>query len=813
MRNLFHMSQRAVHRLAELQNRIALLFCCIVLASGIAAAQSVNLAWDASTESSLAGYKIYTGKASRSYSSAVTLGKVTTYTTPTLTPGTYYFAVTAYSTSGVESAYSNEVLATVSSSSDTTPPVISGITVSNITPTGATVSWTTNEASDTQVEYGNSTAYGTLAPLNTASATSHSQLLGSLAAGTTYYFRVRSKDASGNLAISAGSSFKTASATGDATAPTVTTTQPASGSAVSGIITVSASATDNVAVIGVQFLLNGAALGVEDTSAPYSISWNTPSYANGSYMLSARARDAAGNTRTSAAVTITLQNTTLTTGLQAGFPFSEGSGSSSLDMSPNANNALLFGSSWGTGRFGSALAFNGATSYARTGIRNIPAPNRPQTLSTYFFTTSIPGSTQVMMRTSNTTANTDLNLGFRNSRLGVWNEGSIWFVSAAIPSAGLWHHVAYTFNGTTHSLYVDGVLAATSTLTPGNVAISTMELGRGSHTRWYFAGRLDEVRIYNRALSSSEINSSRTNPMGGVTAAAATSLTQAEPGIEPAATAVPLSTSAETLDVTRTFSGAADDAGRGGKRPAPGSSPMVRSDMTKSTFSSEEPVELTQFVVENPGSTNLPVELKTWVASSSRAPVSLGISGEDGTFVVPAGVQSELGPVKVFGPSENPAAGSYFVISRMIDPVTGETLSESRSSFVISPATGGDTVPLESPIADGISVSVNLSAPSYSTGDVISVTDLAITNSGTRPTAVQVKIWLESRGIQPVSIMRAGADGYMLIPAGSELTFYQPRDLAVSEDLPRGDYALRCRVLDPVTGQLLADRSVYFEVQ
>ena len=77
----------------------------------------------------------------------------------------------------------------------------------------------------------------------------------------------------------------------DTTAPIVTLTSPSAGT-VSGNVTVSATATDTVGVVGVQFLLNGSPIGPEDTTAPYSIAWNSTSVANGGpYLLSARARD------------------------------------------------------------------------------------------------------------------------------------------------------------------------------------------------------------------------------------------------------------------------------------------------------------------------------------------------------------------------------------------------------------------------------------------------------------------------------------------------------------------------------------------
>ena len=93
---------------------------------------------------------------------------------------------------------------------------------------------------------------------------------------------------------------------GDTTPPSAAITGPANGATVSDAVTVTASASDNVGVAGVQFRLDGANLGAEDTTAPYSISWDTSTSSPGSHTLSAVARDAAGNTTPSAAVTVTV---------------------------------------------------------------------------------------------------------------------------------------------------------------------------------------------------------------------------------------------------------------------------------------------------------------------------------------------------------------------------------------------------------------------------------------------------------------------------------------------------------------------------
>jgi len=75
-----------------------------------------------------------------------------------------------------------------------------------------------------------------------------------------------------------------------------------------GTVPLGAIATDNVGVVGLQFLLNGAPLGPEDMVEPWSLPWDTTTVLNGVYLISARARDAAGNSATSTPVTVTVIN-------------------------------------------------------------------------------------------------------------------------------------------------------------------------------------------------------------------------------------------------------------------------------------------------------------------------------------------------------------------------------------------------------------------------------------------------------------------------------------------------------------------------
>lgn len=100
----------------------------------------------------------------------------------------------------------------------------------------------------------------------------------------------------------------------DGTAPTGSISSPAAGATVSGTVTVTASAADNVAVAGVQFLVDGQPVGAEDTVAPFSYAWDSRLVLNGSHTLSARVRDAVGNVATTSGTTVTVSNAADTTG-------------------------------------------------------------------------------------------------------------------------------------------------------------------------------------------------------------------------------------------------------------------------------------------------------------------------------------------------------------------------------------------------------------------------------------------------------------------------------------------------------------------
>jgi PKD repeat protein len=127
--------------------------------------------------------------------------------------GTYTARVTVRDSAGATASMSKTISVTTAIVVDNTPPAISARAASSVTAGAATITWTTNELSDSQVEFGQTTAYGRITPLKPPLVTGHSVRLRELASRTLYHYRVKSRDAAGNLAVSADATFTTLAAT------------------------------------------------------------------------------------------------------------------------------------------------------------------------------------------------------------------------------------------------------------------------------------------------------------------------------------------------------------------------------------------------------------------------------------------------------------------------------------------------------------------------------------------------------------------------------------------------------------------------
>jgi hypothetical protein len=111
-----------------------------------------------------------------------------------------------------------------------------------------------------------------------------------------------------DLTTAAYSLYATAESNSDSTPPSVAITTPGQGATVFGTVVVSADASDNVGVAGVQFWVDSLDLGAQVTAGPYAVGWDTATTANGPHTLTAVARDTTGNLTTSAPVTVTVLN-------------------------------------------------------------------------------------------------------------------------------------------------------------------------------------------------------------------------------------------------------------------------------------------------------------------------------------------------------------------------------------------------------------------------------------------------------------------------------------------------------------------------
>ncbi len=284
---------------AAIINLVLLCFPCF--------AGTVSLKWDANTEPSLAGYKVYykadsatlpfNGAGATEGASPIDVRNQNSATVSGLNPAhTYYFAITAYDTSGVESAYSNIV--TISESA---PPSVSITSPANNSSVSGTVSVTANASDNAGVVKVELYVNGVLTASDSSAPYLFAWDTAPLSVGS-YTLSAKAYDAAGNVGLSGNLSVTVVK---DNVAPVVAIKMPVSNAALSGTVAVSATASDNIGVAKVEFYVDGA-LSAAINTIPYIYYWNANAAAGGSHILSARAYDAAGNVSSSNLVTVSI---------------------------------------------------------------------------------------------------------------------------------------------------------------------------------------------------------------------------------------------------------------------------------------------------------------------------------------------------------------------------------------------------------------------------------------------------------------------------------------------------------------------------
>jgi hypothetical protein len=193
------------------------------------------------------------------------------------------------------------------------------------------------------------------------------------------------------------------------------------------------------------------------------------------------------------------------------------------DGSGSANNGTIDGALRSAqGRFGGALSFDGVNDRVTVPDSNSLDLTTGMTLMAWVRPTAAGGTWRtVVAKDAGTTLSyvlySNRNTNVPNSELFI--GGRLRFVNgtAQLP-LNTWTHLASTYDGTTLRLFVNGAQVATTAFA-GSITTSTGPLVIGGNSVWseWFAGSLDEVRVYNRPLTAGQIQADSAGPLAGGT--------------------------------------------------------------------------------------------------------------------------------------------------------------------------------------------------------------------------------------------------------------------------------------------------------
>jgi hypothetical protein len=336
----------------------------------------------------------------------------------------------------------------------------------------------------------------------------------------------------------------------DHTAPSSAITSPTAGSAftLGTAVTITGTASDlgGGLVGGVEVSVDGGATWHPATGrGTWTYSWVPATV--GTVVIKSRAADDSGNIGAPSAgvsVTVAAGNT-----LVAAFGFDAGTGTTAVDASGRGNTGTISGAAWTTsGKYGSALSFDGINDLVTVADANSLDLTSGMTLEAWIFPTAINGwETVILKEASNDLAyalygdNNGNDAGGPRRPVVSIRQGSTtyWTSGTAQVALNQWTHIAATYDGAILRFYVNGTLASSQTRT-GSMNVSSNPLRMGGNNIWgeWFNGRIDEVRIYSRALSAAELQTDMNTPVtagspqlaaeGAVSGGAVSLLTNAE---------------------------------------------------------------------------------------------------------------------------------------------------------------------------------------------------------------------------------------------------------------------------------------------
>ncbi|MEX0933683.1 MAG: LamG domain-containing protein [Candidatus Paceibacterota bacterium] len=209
-------------------------------------------------------------------------------------------------------------------------------------------------------------------------------------------------------------------------------------------------------------------------------------------------------------------------GLVGYWPMSEGTGTQAGDHSGNGNDGTLQNTpTWVSGKLGTALNFDGSDTDNNQTVTVSVGSTNPElailgdvTISAWIKPSSAYFDTSQAVLRVGQGADLDYSLFYDPTDQEVyfhWYDGSFKLVSSDVANSvpfGDWSHVIIVRSGTTLSFYVDGAFLSSGTVTAPTVNAGTLAIGRTNNVSvpQDYSGSVDEMRIYNRALSVSEVH-------------------------------------------------------------------------------------------------------------------------------------------------------------------------------------------------------------------------------------------------------------------------------------------------------------------
>ncbi len=302
----------------------------------------------------------------------------------------------------------------------------------------------------------------------------------------------------GNCSVTVTSNVTVAASfnlTNDSQAPTVPTNLTATAVSSGQINLAWTASTDNVGVTGYRIyrcIGSGCTPSTQIATVAGTTYSDTGLTANTIYVYRVVAFDAIGNVSTQSSSASATTPPPVTTGPVAWWKFDETSGTTASDSSGNNyTGTLVNGPVWTTGKIGNALSFDGVNDYVSANI-----PSLSSITISAWVRTPIPGST---LRIIDANWTVPL-LRFDNS--SVQFIGNVFLTSNTTFLANQWYHLVAVGDANGHKLYVNGSLdnsnSTAYTASNGNPILIGGSLD-------LFNGLIDDVRVYNRALSQSEI--------------------------------------------------------------------------------------------------------------------------------------------------------------------------------------------------------------------------------------------------------------------------------------------------------------------